>query len=209
MQLWLRADSGVVSRDGKVSRWKDESGSGHDAIMEHGPRQPSLQRGALNDNPAVHFDGSQSLYLQSPVGPTAFTVFVVGKNNETEAFSMILGPGGNEANNQLRWENGTDVLAVGTGNGLPIVTTPIGDTRTWHLLTLHYDGETLSLSKNGKPVGSHAFSTHGPWTFAQVGGYYSQYFAKADLAEVIVYDAALPGGEREAVESYLKSKYRL
>ncbi|WP_240359326.1 LamG domain-containing protein [Pyxidicoccus trucidator] len=211
MRLWLRADQGVVASDGKVSRWKDQSGGGRDAIMSSVPRQPSLRRGALNDNPVVHFDGAQSLYLEALVEPTVFTVFVVGKNNETEehAFSMILGPGGNEANNQLRWQNGTEVLAVGTGNNMPVVRTSIGDTRTWHLLTLHYDGSTLRLYRNGKPVGNHDFSTQGPWTFAQVGGYYSEHFAKADLAEVLVYDDALLGGEREAVEHYLKSKYRL
>ncbi len=211
LRLWLRADEGVVASGGKVSRWKDQSGGGRDAIMNHGPRQPSLKQEALNGRPVLHFAGSQSLYLQAPVGPTAFTFFVVGKNNEVsdEDFSMILGPGGNDANNQLRWENGTQVLAVGSGNGLPIVTTAIGDTRAWHLLTLHYDGTRLSLYRNGNPVGSHAFTTHGPWTFAQVGGYYSDYFAKADLAEVLIYDEALPGGEREALEHYLVSKYRL
>jgi hypothetical protein len=210
MVLWLRADEGVVASGGKVSRWKDQSGGGRDGIMDHRPRRPRLQQEALNGRPALHFGGSQSLYLRAPVGPKAFTLFVVGRNTEPsdDDFSMILGPGGNAANNQLRWENGTDVLAMGAG-GLPVVTRSTGDTRAWHLLTVHYDGARLSLYRNGNPVGSHAYPARGPWTFSQVGGYYSESFAKADLAEVLIYEEALPGGEREAVERYLENKYRL
>jgi hypothetical protein len=93
-------------------------------------RQPSFVGGALNGLPVIRFSGAQSLGLSPFVSPTRFTVLVVGKNSNTaETFSMILGPGGNAHNNQLRWENGSQALFVGTGNNLPVITSNVGNTR--------------------------------------------------------------------------------
>ncbi|NOK16275.1 hypothetical protein [Corallococcus carmarthensis] len=201
---------GVVAKQGRVSRWLDQSGHGRDGIMDSAPKQPALIAAALNALPVVRFDGAQSLYLKTPVQPEAFTVFVVGKNNERdETFSMILGPGGNLPNNQLRWENGSEVLAVGRGNDLPAVRTSVGDTRAYHLLTARYDGTTLDIHMNGDLAGSHKVKTTGPWVLAQVGAYFSEAYGKADLAEVLIYSQAFPAAERASVEAELKSWYGL
>ncbi|HZI12337.1 MAG TPA: LamG-like jellyroll fold domain-containing protein [Myxococcus sp.] len=210
LELWLRADRGVAAKDGRVARWRDLSGHGRDGIMDSAPRQPALVSSAVNGLPVVRFDGSQSLYLKDPVQPTRFTVFVVGRNTETEeTFSMILGPGGNHPNNQLRWESGSEVLAVGTGNGLPAVTSTVGDTRAWHLLTASYDGEKLDFYMNGQHAGGHALQTNGPWVLAQVGAWFSKYYGKGELAEILVYSQVLPAGERASLESHFKRRYGL
>ncbi len=210
MELWLRADRGVSASDGKVSRWQDLSGHGRDGVMDTAPRRPALVASALNGLPVVRFEGSQSLYLKAPVEPTRFTVFVVGRNTETEeTFSMILGPGGNHPNNQLRWESGTEVLAVGTGNNLPAVTSTVGDTRAWHVLTASYDGEGLDFYMNGQHAGRHALKTNGPWVLAQVGAWFSKYYGKGELAEILVYSQVLQAQERAALESQFKSRYGL
>jgi hypothetical protein len=212
LKMWLRADQGVVLSNGQVSKWLDQSGNGIHGEMLNAARQPLLVGNALNGRPVVRFNGAQSLYLVSPVQPTSFTVFVVGKNRKmSESFSMILGPGGNYANNQLRWENGSQVLFVGTGNNMPAVTSSIGDTRVFHLLSARYDDSASSMSvhRNGNFVSSHAFKTSGPWTLAQVGGWYSSYFMEGDLAEVLVYDQALSPVNQTSAEAYLESKYGL
>ncbi|WP_253908696.1 LamG domain-containing protein [Corallococcus exiguus] len=210
LELWLRSDLGVVASEGRISRWKDQSGHGRDGIMDSAPRQPALVASTLNSLPVVRFAGAQSLYLKAPVQPEAFTLFVVGKNNESEdTFSMILGPASNHPNNQLRWESGSEVLAVGTGNDLPVVRTHVGNTRAYHLLTARYDGRKLDIHMNGQLAGSHAFRTSGPWLLSQVGAYFSESYGKADLAEVRVYSQAIPADERAAVEAELKNRYGL
>jgi hypothetical protein len=210
LELWLKADAGVTSSAGKVSSWQDQSGRGHHATMSLASRQPSLVTGALGGKPVIRFSGAQSLGLATPVQPSAFTVFVVGKNSmPTESFSMILGPGGNWPNNQLRWENGTQALFVGTSNALPVVTATVGNTRVYHRLSASYNGSALSVYRDGNLVSTRTFQTTGPWTLAQVGAWYSTYFMRGDLAEIVMYNRALAAGERSTVEGYLKSKYAL
>jgi hypothetical protein len=208
--LWLKADAGVVSSSGKVSQWLDQSGNGRNASMATASRQPSFVSGALNGKPVLRFNGAQSMYLDTFASPTTFTVFIVGKNsNPSESFSMILGPGGNAPNNQMRWEGGSRALFVGTGNNLPVITSSIGNTRVFHALSTRYDGGTMTVYRDGNATSSHSFSTSGPWTLASVGSYYSSYYMQGDLAEVLIYARALSEAERGSVNSYLRSKYNL
>lgn len=216
LHLWLRADTGVLRSDGlsasngqQVARWLDQSGNGRNASMATSARQPSLAAGALNGLPVLRFNGAQSMYLDIFARPTRYTVFIVGKNSTpTETFSMILGPGGNSANNQMRWEGGSNALFVGPGNGGPVNTSTIGNTRIYHELSASYDGATMTVYRDGNAVSpSYALSTTAPWELASVGSYYSSYYMTGDLAEVIMYDRALSASERGSVDSYLRTKY--
>lgn len=207
IHLWLRSDAGTPT-SGPVSLWPDQSGYGRHARMDTASRQPSIATGTLKGRRLIQFGGSQSMYLDAPAQPTAFTVFVVGKNSKTtESFSMILGPGGNWPNNQLRWENGSQALFVGTGNNFPIVTSTVGNTRVYHALSATYNGSSMSVYRDGNFVSSHGFTTSGPWTLASVGSWYSTYFMVGDLAEVLVYDRALSEGERASVNAYLRDRF--
>jgi hypothetical protein len=51
--------------------------------------------------------------------------------------------------------------------------------------------------------------TTGPWTFAQIGAWYSSYFLVGDIAEILVYSTALSESERSNVNAYLQLKYQL
>jgi Concanavalin A-like lectin/glucanases superfamily len=213
LHLWLRADTGLVFGSGtNVFQWLDQSGNGRNARMATVARQPSFVSfvsGALNGQPVVRFSGAQSMYLDVFTQPTTFSVFVVGKNSlASESFSMILGPGGNSPNDQLRWENGSQTLFV-TGNAQTVRTSPIGNTRAYHALSARYDGSTMGFYRDGSFMSSTTFSSTAPWTIASIGSWYSTYFMVGDLAEVIVYDRALSETERASVNSYLRSKYGL
>jgi len=210
MHLWLKADAGVSATAGAVAQWLDQSGNGRNASMATPSRQPQLVGGALNGRPVIRFGGSQSMYLDRVATPTSFTVFVVGKNSMPgESFSMILGPGGNSPNNQLRWESSSQALFVGTGNGLPVVTPSIGNTRAYHALSARYDGSVMTVYRDGNSTSSSSFTTTGPWTLASVGSWYSTYFMVGDLAEVIIYDRALSDAERTSMNGYLRARYNL
>lgn len=208
--LWLRADAGVTPSGGPVSRWLDQSGNGFVASMSLASRQPSFVGSALNGLPVIRFSGAQSLSLSPFVSPTRFTVLVVGKNsNPAETFSMILGPGGNAPNNQIRWENGSQALFVGTGNNLPVITSNVGNTRANHVLSATYDGSTMNVYYNGAATSSNHFTTTGPFTLAQIGAWYSTYFMNGDVAEILIYDHALSGADLSSATGYLRSKYNL
>jgi hypothetical protein len=142
--------------------------------------------------------------------PSTFTVFIAGKNSmPTETFSMILGPGYSSANNQLRWENGTQALFVGTGNNLPIITSTIGNTRVYHALSARYNGSSMSVYRDGNLVSTSSFTTSGTWDLYQIGAWYSQYYMKGEIAEILFYNSALSEGDRTSANAYLRSKYAL
>jgi hypothetical protein len=209
-KVWLRADADVTVSNGLVSNWLDQSGNANHAWMTTVTRRPTLVNGAINGLPVIRFNGAQSLLLTSAVTPTNFTILIVGKNNmPTETYSMILGPGGSTANNQLRWENGSQVLTVGTGNNMPARITSIGNTRINHVLAVRYNGSTMEVYRNGAWMGSHNFTTTGPWTLLQIGAWYSSHFMRGDLAEVLIYDTALSNTNLNTATNYLRSKYAL
>ncbi len=209
MHLWLRTDTGITPAT-RVGAWADQSGQGRDATMTAAVRQPFYAPGLASGWPVVRFTGAESLAFSSVVTPTMYSIFVVGRNtNSAETFGVILGPGGNSPNNQLRWENGTAVLVTGTGNATPTTTSTIGDTRVFHSLLVRYDGTTQSVYRDGGLVSSLRFAATLPWIFASLGSFYSSDFLKGDIAEVLIYDRALPEADRLAVNAYLRAKYRL
>ena len=207
--LWLRADTGVTASGGRVARWLDQSGNGRNAAMSTRARQPQYVAEALNGQPILRFAGAQSMSLDNVITLDSFSIFIVGKNNASSSFSMILGPGGSSPNNQLRWEDGSHALFVGTGNSLPTITSRIGDTRVYHALSATYDKATMAVYRDGNGTSSQRFVTRGPWILASLGSYYSQHFMEGDLAEILVYDRALSERERQAVNAYLRTRYRL
>src|SRR5262245_40267854 len=151
LHLWLRADAGVFVPPGaQVPSWLDQSGNNRNASMATVARQPQLVAGALNGLPVIRFGGAQSMYLDTFATPTEFTIFIVGKNSRpNESFSMILGPGGNAPNNQLRWNNGSQTLFVGTGNNLPIITSSTGSNRVYHALSARYNRSVMTVYRDG------------------------------------------------------------
>ena len=82
LQLWLRADAGVDTLNGTVSRWHDQSGKGHDVIQTNAIRQPMLLAGALNGNPGIRFDGlNDRLGFTGTTDMTQFSLFLVINNH--------------------------------------------------------------------------------------------------------------------------------
>src|SRR5690349_19974071 len=58
LKLWLKADTGVTSSGGTVSRCADRSGSGTDAAQSTASSQPTLVSNAVNGRPGLRFDGN-------------------------------------------------------------------------------------------------------------------------------------------------------
>jgi hypothetical protein len=214
LQLWLRADVGAITSDGRVTEWRDQSGRGRHASQGTVTRQPLLVNDALNGLPVLRFSGAQSIATEintNRLRPSRFTVFVVGRNsNPADQIGLILGPSGVVKNSQLRWEDGTRLHVVGN-SGQSFLTTPIGNTRVYHSLTIRFDGATMDVYRDGAQMNSAPFviATDFPWEVNQIGAYYNGPFLVGDVAEIVIFDAALPGSEVAAVHAYLRSKYQL
>jgi hypothetical protein len=208
--LWLYPGN-VSLQAGKVAVWNDLSGANNHATNASASSQPVYIPGALNGQPAVRFDGAQRLFA-GPIYLSTWTIFVVGKNNNpTENFGLILGPGDNN-NNQLRYENGTQVLTYGFSNNMPVRYSTIGNTRVYHNLSVRYQPGSFQVFRDGVLRDSAVYNLTGTWGLGRIGTWYSSCptcFLKGDLVEILVYNQALSTTDRQRVETYLRTKFSL
>jgi len=208
---WFRADEGIELADGrKISSWRDQSAYGAHAMMDtDASRQPEFVAAGLNGKPEVYFGGAQSLYF--PVfNSVKFTLFAVGRNsNPTDNFSIIIGPGGDTGNNQLRWDDGDTLMFVGLEINIPVTEFPFGNTRVPHLVSVRNTGSVLEVYRDGELKGQLATVTTGGWDVAQLGGWFSQDFMIGSLSEVVMYDRSLTDAELTGTQAALLEKYGL
>ncbi len=207
--LWLLAEHGVTSGPDGVTLWEDQSPVLNDASQAGLTAQPELIPAQLNGLPVIRFDGDDTLGLGAPMFLDDLTILIVARsNNPGEGFHMILGPGA--ANNQIRFEGSTELLSVGTGNGLPAIVSPIGDNRVPHSLSIVHDGATWDVFRDGGLASSNPVAVVGPLELGKLGAWFgTQHGLIGDIAEVLIYDVALSEPERLVAEDYLRTKYAL
>jgi hypothetical protein len=57
LTLWLRADSGVITKGDKVEQWLDLSGKTNHATISNSLKAPSLIQKEINNLPVIRFNG--------------------------------------------------------------------------------------------------------------------------------------------------------
>ena len=214
MKLWLRADFGVVKdASNLVSSLTDESGNGNTGTSS-GSSQTLLVSGAMNGNPALHFNG-QSTVISLPSflsGGTAAEAFIVLRaTSEQPTGNRGLWSIGSDYRNAYPQSDGQIVDDFGSANyywsGATVVRL-----NEQHLYNVVSTSTEWTSRINGRIQFTTASNTVGFWPWPAIGsggavsGYGSTNF-DGDIAEVIIYDHALSPAERDSVNSYLMSKY--
>jgi hypothetical protein len=231
LQLWLRADAGVIaSSGGQVSQWQDQSGYGNNAGQTNTNQQPVLVHPpAIGEVPAVRFSGIQNLpqseFLFGPgaVGvPDALTTFMLYEMNSgtiAEQMPFFIGVpgtigGGCRGNYVASGEMAFTTWAAVYSTGYLI---PTNSYRIWtdcidtneDLFQLFDDtfetstNFSLATSGQGTPGPGYYVGGLDP-SLRSVGS--SRNFG-GDIAEIIVYRGELSDFDRLAVVNYLKEKY--
>jgi hypothetical protein len=208
--LWLDAGEGVSLDRRRVAAWRDKSGNGFIATMKDPDRRPFMTI-LSNDIPAIRFEGGQSLHLERPIEMRSGTLFIVGRNGGNRFMNIILGPVGNNSNNQLRWEDSETAMIVGPYHGSNIVKFPVGDTTTLHVLAVRYDGTRVNFWRNGRPSNAWVFRKPPtePYTFNSIGSFFSSMYLDGDIVAILQLPQALTRSEIEAVDEQLRERYRV
>lgn len=227
----LDVNGQVVNASGAIHTWMDKSGHGVHATNQYGDK-PVLVSDGMNGNPAVRFTatgkltGTQLRGAQSlGAGPVSFfvvyrwralhnvypidTLFTLGtefdggsRSGETSVSGCITSGSTNEA---------VSLHGV-TLDGPDVVL----DETT--VLCMTYDNTTLEVTayRNNNVLGQRtgvagplpAQIILGSWDASWLtGSEYPEYFADADLSEVIVFSKTLNEMERNTVYAYLSDKY--
>ncbi len=216
--VWLKADAGVDTLNGTVSRWHDQSGNGYDAIQTNTSRQPLLVANALNGKPVLRFDGFyQRLEFTNSTLMSEFTIFMVVKNDSRGGwdqwyFILFMGV-----------DNFTDRIEIGgPDGGIRAVAPNISAYGEWRNISIETNQLIFSttLRWNGSdatmiPVVGTNMSINAPMgTGGGIAGTDGDpsgnlLTAKCDFAEVIIYSRVVSDSERIAVENYLSDKYNI
>ncbi|MDX1906989.1 MAG: PQQ-dependent sugar dehydrogenase [Bacteroidia bacterium] len=218
LALWLRADAGVSLNGGDAETWNDLSTSALHVTENVSTQRPTLVSNGLNFNPVLNFDGDDRMFRDNVAGSTLFvdrrtTIFAVQKATGLVTFSFA----GGVANSKVTLEDcGTRFdFASQTINydpntnycDIPHVvmarayhTTGTGSSSFSRRREIEVDGADLI----DQQIGTLQASTTATM---EIGAHANNYFMNGDLAEVIVYKAALTTAQIDTVLTYLAIKY--
>ncbi len=229
LALWLKADALALNDGDLVDTWTDSSGNSRSATAATTAR-PTYKANIVNGKPVLRFDGTSD-YMVTPAifsGNTAYTVFVVSSaasaslNTDGRAIATIRPSGTSNANGfwHLIYRNNLT-------NNARIATSSNGDATNFvaQAPSTSYPFDAFSIT-------SYVFGTNGTWwingaqkaqqlsiaaqsnsgAIMWLGKYYGMgggYFLSGDIAELIVYAAALIDTDRGKVQTHLASKYAI
>ena len=218
LKLWHKADSLAGLSDGDpVSTWADASGGGNDATGS-GASRPSYRANVLAGGPVLRFDGADDrLALPNLLaGASAATAFFVCKVAlDPPALPLRTGPPlGNFGSNGVvgdhyPYTDGVVYHDFGS-TARKTVGDPAASLASWHVGVFRSAAGDWRAWLNGSLLFSTSTNTAGFGTAPLVGraeGTNGPYQFDGDLAEIVLYDAALSDDERKRVERYLGGKY--
>lgn len=218
LSLWLKADAGVTAGGGLVGQWDDQSGHGNNLIAGF---QPLLVPDAVNGRPAVRFDGATT-YMYAYSSPSLeitgdLSIFAVAtfSNLTSNTDGMIVSktlvniPAPFDyyvraAGVQLYRGNGT-TYGYSQGSTLPSEHIP-------HVLGVVMRDTSVTHRLDGLPNGSGSIATpivdQGEPLFIGTREDNTNHL-NGDLAELVIFNAALSTNDIAALERYFGAKYAL
>lgn len=220
---WFKADgiSGVA--DGApVTVWPDVSGRGGHAQTS---TPPTLAANAINGRAAVRFDGAQSQYLSFP-RPVQddFTMFVVFRSTQGsggsgafyDAAGIVNGEVGGVTNDFGTAFSESGRVVVGTGNPDTSVRSVSGlNDGQPHVFAFRRVRESGTIGVyvddlqgvTNSDAGKQALTAPSKLVIGAQQTLIN--FFTGDIAEIIIYDEALSGSQRQSIRSALYGKYGL
>lgn len=214
LKLWLAADRLNLAEGDAVGTWADLSGKGYDATQATAARKPVYKAAIVNSRPVVRFDGFDDYLANSAFAlGTTISVLAVAAHGGTPGTRHIItnelnfffgvGP---EADFQFAsfYGNGA-VWGSPAGHGADAALTA----NTFYVLTSVLDATNDNPFVNGVDVGARANAMSAFSNGYEIGraqGLEVQFWNK-DIAEIVIYDRALPTAQRQRVERYLGAKY--
>lgn len=226
--LWLRADLGVsTNSSGQVLTWTDQSGTGRDVtsqLIGDPGYWPSYFSSVVNGLPVVRFDGgvdgkTDILIRANPdvttaVSATQVDVFMVKKQPSSGVGpdqTLFMEPDEDGSNRMrltfalgdLYFDYGNNSLG---GGGRISGSPPSGWYDAFHLTeAVRFSSGLGQINVDYRNAVTDTFTDAlDPTTKTQL-----RIAPAGDLAELLIYDRALTGAEREDVLKYLSDKYNI
>ena len=217
--LWLDASQDVEATDaGTVLKWSDRSGRGHHA---HAQGDPLLIRDGLNGQPVIRLDGNHDWFSLAGqvVNDSRHSIVAMVNDTSQNGHRNLIGnwdgPNGNSASSVFLGTTGEGSRSVrftddftGSPGAMELL-----DPHEFFLLTSIADAQNARVFQNATLIGEKgaaiaARKLDTAWTVGRQGTFDGEYW-DGDVAEILVFDAALNDTDRLRVWWYLARKYNL
>ena len=214
LQLWLRADLGVVIDSARgVTNWWDQSGENRHVYQNTAANRPVLTNNIINGEPVIRFSsGSQQLVFSNNAFSTfseaeMFVVLKAGSDNPGDNRTLgLFGPGGTTKTSYPQSSEISDGFGSSTAHILRDPSQPLDEFHVYNVASApdswwaringvmqHQTSENTVQWRSGCAFG--ALVTIGINGF---GG---------DIAEVLVFSPVLSAADRASVNAYLADRY--
>jgi hypothetical protein len=237
LQLWLRADDGVLNAAGTaaadgeaVAQWLDHSGNSRHLGQADSSARPLLQATGINGAATLAFDGSNDWLFGSSLptlGSNNMTIFVVasggnwGSAGGSEG-ALFADAGWTGAvlerefgqfkywSNYLQGKGAPESVSGGALPGAGFAATIFTVQRSvGSSVTLGMDGQTVATASSGGVVQAHTGGVLSVGAHNNLGAPTAYTAWNGGIAEVLVYDRALNANEFNAVGGWLEQRYGL
>ena len=214
--IWLDGNVLTYSTIPYIGTWPDQSGNGNDFVQSNSSQQP--RRTSYYGFDALKFDGgdfvrSGAIAALNTTNHTQYIVYNGNQANHTgilfnstftqsnQFFRTYRDAGGNLQSWVLKNTGGTIKNTTTNNSAFQIVSSIWdGGAQTW---TSYQDGTSFGAKggANGNPSGNSQNTVGAAANNA--------YRFNGDIGEVIVYTAALNSAQRNIVDNYLSSKFKV
>lgn len=207
---WFDAsDAGsITASGGQVSQWNDKSGQANHVTQGTGSQQPITGTRTINSLNGLDFTTASSQFLGKSSSPTldASSIFAVFKRDLSQTEAVVGSNSGSAYLVGINLTNGR--LRCSRGTGINGTTTNLSNTVHQCSWTFGAGGGNTAngwcdavqeyTNSNANVNNSTGFS---------IGCNIGANFFDGIIGEIIIYDNVLSAGNRQAVESYLKTKW--
>lgn len=233
LSLWVKADTGLTCTGGctgtnVVTGWADQSGNGNNLTTSGSTL--TYAAADINGLPAVKFPtvtsaapGPSSFALTTGLTPSSVTIFaVVGSIVNTADQQSLLSGATNSFNYWVADTSGNHLQGADSTFAASLITSTAAVSTVYHQINvtaisgtsqaLRQDRTADGTATNTTSFTGAAMNNIGYNKQAGVGGCASSTACKAfngHLAELLVFSAALSGGNNTIVENYLNCRYGL
>jgi hypothetical protein len=213
LAFYVRAEGLTYSDGSAVETWYDESGSAYDFTQGTAADRPIFKTAILdNDKPVLRFDGSGDCFELSGADQMSvnqpITYFFVMADDDADTDTRMLTDSQAAGSRIIVYRSTVWLMAAG-------IVLDTGDTNdsAWHIHTVTFNGASSTYHLDGTEISS---GNAGAFGYGGVTG--AQYLGAdnagartwdGDVAEVVLYSAALSEANRNSVGLYLAEKYGL
>lgn len=214
LELWLRADRGIVDNDGVVATWKDSSKHQRDATQTAINYRPTLVDGAVG-KAAVVFDGEDDYLKLAPLDVD----FAAG----VSIFAVAFQKAAQECEGIFEASNGSEVddLHLGSWKAASLyevgvnyahgVDSPIPFDQVGLLAAVHQPNGVVRLRRNSNGLIEGMFELPPLVTRSEVFIGHTLYNGCAPfsgaVAELLLYSRSVSEKELVEIEAYLQKKW--